>query len=643
MNPIQKKILGLSTEIKDAAQKYYEDGTSPLTDSEFDAKVDELRELDPNADVLSVGWGYDINADSTPGEKVAHKYGVVGSLDKCHNWKELGSDFQWRSLAASLKLDGISIALYYKSGKLQQALTRGDGTIGIDVTPKVLKIEPRLMQLKSDKKFTGAVRGEIVMSFADFNAYAEFHPEAKNPRNTTAGLMNAKEISDDLKYLSIRVYTVIGDENNNTQFNRVNNMVSWLRAQFPAVAPYKTLGELKSTELLDTMEALKDDWYNVYPADGIVLNQLGTVRDGNNITYIAKAFKFKAESKVTEVVDVEWSLSKTHYLIPRVHVAPVELSGTTVEYCTGFNAQYIRDSSIGSGAKVEITKSGEIIPYILEVVEPSTFALPTKCPDCGTTLEWNGVHLQCPNPECSNAQRQDLSIWIESLAPIDGLKDAIKFKFIEQLYGEDVTVESLMADPPHVADVHAWGAAGGHKLKIANMFTKLFGWDGSSVQLVDAIRACNIPRFGDVTAAKLAQHPRIVEAFLSDNYLETACDSDTCEKLYSYIGVANTEMLYKNTAKLRRLKLIQDRISWKAAKAVSGDAHKVVITGKLSVPRAQFVKELAEHGFVVKEDVGKNTFALITDNPNGTSAKNKAAITYGVPKLSEVQFREKYL
>lgn len=639
MNSMQKKILGLSAEIKDAAQKYYEDGSSPLTDLEFDAKVDELRELDPDADVLSVGWGYDINADSTPGEKVAHRYGVVGSLDKCHNWKELGPDFQWRSLAASLKLDGISIALYYRDGKLQQALTRGDGAIGIDITSKALKIEPGLKQLKSDKKFTGAVRGEIVMAFADFNAYAKLHLEAKNPRNTTAGLINAKEVSDDLKYLSIQVYTVIGDENNDAQFNRVNTMVSWLRAQFPAVAPYKTLKELKSTELLDTMDALKDDWYGTYPADGIVLNQLGTSREGNNIAYIAKAFKFKAESKVTEVVDVEWSLSKTHYLIPRVHVAPVELSGTTVEYCTGFNAQYIRDNSIGSGAKVEITKSGEIIPYILGVVEPSTSAIPTKCPDCGTMLEWSGVHIQCPNSECSNAQRQDLSIWIESLAPVDGLKDAIKFKFIEELYGSDVTIESLMADPPSIAN---WGRSG-HKHLMAQMFTKLFGWDGSSIQLVDAIKACNIPRFGDVTAAKLAQYPRIVESFLSDNYLETACNSDTCEKLYSYIGVANTEMLYKNTAKLRRLKLIQDRISWRAAKAISDDAHRVVITGKLSVPRAQFVKELAEHGFIVKEDVGKNTFALITDNPNGTSAKNKAAITYGVPKLSESQFREKYM
>ena len=91
------------------------------------------------------------------------------------------------------------------------------------------------------------------------------------------------------------------------------------------------------------------------------------------------------------------------------------------------------------------------------------------------------------------------------------------------------------------------------------------------------------------------------------------------------------------------MKLIEDRISWRAEKASSGDAHKVVITGKLSVPRAQFVKELAEHGFVVKDDVNKHTFALITDDPNGTSAKNKAAVKHGIPKLSEAQFREKYM
>ena len=640
MNPMQKKILKLSSEVKDAAQKYYEDGSSPLTDAEFDDRVDELRKLDPNAEVLSLGWGYDINADTTPGEKVAHKYGVVGSLNKCHNWKELGSDFQWRTLAASLKLDGISIALYYKRGKLQRALTRGDGTTGIDITAKALKIAPELNQLKSDSEFTGAIRGEIVMAFADFKAYAERNPEAKNPRNTTAGLINAKEMSDDLNYLSIIVYTVIGDENNSTQFNKVNNMVSWLRSQFISVAPYKTLGELKSTELLDTMESLKDEWYGIYPADGIVLNQLGTVRDGSNISYIAKAFKCKAESKITEVIDVEWSLSKTHYLIPRVHVAPVELSGTNVEYCTGFNAQYIRDNNIGSGAKVEITKSGEIIPYILRVVEPGSVTLPVKCPDCETPLGWKGVHLQCPNIECSNAKRQDLSVWIESLAPVDGLKDAIKFKFIEELYGEDVTIESLMADPPAIAN----SGLSGHKQLIAQMFTKLFGWDGSSIRLVDAIKACNIPRFGDVTAAKFAEHPEIVQRFLTDDYIARACgDGITGEQLYAIIGVANTEILYRNTAKLRRLKLIEDRISWRAEKVSSGDAHKVVITGKLSVPRAQFVKELAEHGFVVKDDVNKHTFALITDDPNGTSAKNKAAVKHGIPKLSEAQFREKYM
>ena len=133
-----------------------------------------------------------------------------------------------------------------------------------------------------------------------------------------------------------------------------------------------------------------------------------------------------------------------------------------------------------------------------------------------------------------------------------------------------------MADPDAIAN----SGVSGHNQLSAQMFTKLFGWDGSSIRLVDAIKACNIPRFGDVTAAKFAEHPEIVQRFLTDDYIARACgDGITGEQLYAIIGVANTEMLYRNTAKLRRLKLIEDRISWRAEKVSSGDAHKVVITG----------------------------------------------------------------
>ena len=640
MNPFQKKILGLESEIQDAAQKYYTDGSSPLTDAEFDQKVDELRELNPDSNLLTTGWGYDVNLDTTPGEKVRHKYGEAGSLDKCHNWKELGAAFQWKTLWASLKLDGISVVLYYRKGKLYQALTRGDGTVGIDITNKVLDycVAPEI----TDTHFTGAVRGEIVMPLGMFEEYKQLHPEAKNPRNTTAGLINAKEVSDDLNYLSIVVYSVVGIESSDaSSLSTMRGMVSWLTTHFDTVAPYEKLPEMKSSEFESAMEALKEKWYGIYPADGIVLTQSGIARTVTyGLEYTAKAFKFPAESKVTRVIDVEWAMSKTHYLIPRVHVESVELSGTNVEYCTGFNAQYIRDNQIGAGAEVELMKSGEIIPTIIQVIESGKLSLPTKCPDCGTVLEWNGVHLQCPNPECANAQRQDLSIWIEMLAPVDGLKDAIKFKFIDEIYGEDVTIETIMEDHPVINN---WPRTG-HKGLIVQMFNKLYGADGQHISLETAIRACNIPRFGEITAAKLAQYPTLVQLFLRDDYIEKACgDADICAKLYEAIGVANTESLYRNVGKLRRLLLIQDRIAWKAAQAVSNDARKVAITGKLSVPRAAFVAELKEHGFVVKDDVSKSSFALITDDPRSNSSKNKAATLYGVPKMTEEEFRNKYI
>ena len=152
MNLLQKKIAGLESEIKEASQKYYSDGTSPLTDDEFDAKVDELRELSPDSDVINqVGWGYDVNTDSTPGEKFKHKYGIAGSLSKCRTWPEL-KGFQNEWIDASLKLDGLSIVMYYKDGKRYQSLTRGDGETGIDVSPKIDAILPK--ELLSDKSFT---------------------------------------------------------------------------------------------------------------------------------------------------------------------------------------------------------------------------------------------------------------------------------------------------------------------------------------------------------------------------------------------------------------------------------------------------------------------------------------------------------
>lgn len=195
----------------DAAQAYYTDGKSNLNDSQFDAAVNAINQMETSDVVDKIGWGYDVNRDTTPGEKCFHKYGTVGSLGKCRHIDEVKNSIKASNTCVfSLKLDGISVVLYYQKGQLTQALTRGDGTIGIDITAKVNMIDPTLSNI--DVKFSGAIRGEILMTNTKFKSFNELHPEAKNPRNTTAGLINAKETSSDLKFLDIIVYTMIGNE-----------------------------------------------------------------------------------------------------------------------------------------------------------------------------------------------------------------------------------------------------------------------------------------------------------------------------------------------------------------------------------------------------------------------------------------------
>ena len=637
------RIQYLESSIKKYAQQYYEDGSSPVSDAEFDALVDELRALNPNSEVLKVGWGYDVSKDSTPGAKCPHKYGDVGSLTKCRTWKEIGQELTQAPIFLSLKLDGISVVLYYERGSLVQALTRGENNIGIDITDKVLYVDDSLSHIKDDT-FTGAVRGELLMSYDNFDKFKELHPNAENARNSTAGLKNANGITPDLKFLDVVVYTVIGDTGvvsypyDPSSCLTIDQIITWLRQNFRHVAPY-AYNQLTEDEYKKYMDQLRSEWYGIYPADGIVLtkNEVGYDKNTFEVTYIAKAFKFPAESKNTEVLDVEWSLSKSRYLIPKVKLDTVRLSGTSVSYCTGYNAKYIQDNNISPGAVVEVEKRGEIIPNINKVVLSGQAQLPTHCPDCGEELVWEGVHLKCPNSECSNADRQDLSIWLENIAHVDGLGDAIKFKFLEDIYGEDLSIEIVM-NPESANQSFIMGSRSGHKKLISDMFKKLYGQDNSKINLVDALVALNIPRLGSITAAKLAKYPKFVDTLMRCSDLS----SEFWATLAAHIGLANRDSVKAHSWKFKRLNYIKDRIIWENSSLEEASKGKVAITGKLSIKRSEFEKELRAAGYDPAE-ISKDTKFLITDNPNSSSSKNKKADQWGIEKITEQEFRNRYL
>lgn len=642
MSELEKKIT-------EAAQAYYSTGKSELSDDEFDALLDELRKTNPDSPVLKkVGWGYDVNIDTTPGEKYPHKYGEAGSLEKCRTYDELKSRFKDNPFVdVSAKLDGLSVVLYYESGNLVQALTRGDGHIGIDITDKIYRI---LGNHISDTSFTGGVRGEILMTNENFKKFQQLHPEAKNPRNSAAGLINGKEITDDFKYLTVVTYSVVG-VHNLMKFCGTNLFIDilfvrlWLANNFQNTAPHMSIHLTRDAVNID-FKSLRNQWSKEYPIDGLVLTTKIVKREDTRLIQDSIAFKFKSETAQSKVLEIEWNMSKTGYAVPRVRIKPVQLAGTTVQYCTGYNAQYIKENQLGAGSIVEVEKRGEIIPNINKVVAISgSYELPKFCPNCHSELQWDGVHLKCVNPNCSNATIQDTMIWTNELAPIDGLAETLKEKMFIDVFGEVPTVEKLMtSDDPYKFVI--FGRRDG-KVQLAKFYTMLECLNTCEyIPLVTAIKALNIPRFGDANATKLAQYPDYVRELINlsiDGSCADGLKAANLESELTYaVGKANTESLFANLDKITRLRFIESRINWSVPTVTAESRGKVAITGKLSVKRADFEKELVEAGYT-PADIAKDTKFLITDNPDSSSSKNKKANAWGIIKITEQEFREKYL
>lgn len=626
--------------IKEASQKYYSSGTSPLTDAEFDALLEEERAENPNSPLLGVGHGYDVTF--TSGQKFPHKYGIVGSLPKCHDWNEYPKSLKNTKVCKTLKLDGISCVMYYNNGVMYQALTRGSDNIGIDITDKVKKIVPEYFTI-SDPDFTGAVRGEILMPFSKFDEFSATRENAENARNSTAGLMGMKEISEDLKYLSIIAYTVIGIESMQSYpfplypFSDYESMHTWLVNNFGSdnVVPIEDISYDSDSQFMDDMKSTRDAWYNKYPADGIVItaNDINIVDSA--IEYTATAFKFPAETKETIIREIEWNLSKTKYLVPTIIVDSVRLSGATVSRAAGCNAKRVLDMKWGVGAKVKMTRSGEVIPYIESTITPAEPEMPTTCPSCHSALIWDGVHLKCPNTECRDIQIQDLLVWCNNLAPTDGLGDTLKIKFFEEWhsrFGMEISVEGLyLFNHPALS---SFGVNGVQQELFRTMVNKLRSGHSSSpdkFSITSALKALNIPRLGDATADLLSHYPEDIDKLIAGEMPDT---------LAYKIGNANAESIKKHIDKFARLNYIKNNLVF-SDESSDNSRIKVAVTGSLSIGRKDFEKLLNEHGFILG-DISKDTKYLITNTPDSGSSKNARADKLGIKKITESAFRAEY-
>ena len=406
-NENQKKIEELEQEILRHRDLYY-NKTPEISDAEYDLLEVQLKKLDPTNPIL-----FQIGADSSElFEKKEHII-PMGSQDKVTNPAEFTKWAKSRSqekYIVQFKLDGISIELQYRSGIFQYAVTRGNGVIGDDVTLNVMKMKGFVPKLQS--RFTGGLRAEILLYH---NIFDSKYSDKQNCRNAAAGIVRRKD-GEGCEDLNLIFYDAISldDEVN---FKSEMEKLKWMKNEnLPTI---KTKILKSNEEVIEVRENVMNNLRDTldYDIDGLVIKSneidLEDMRRSKPTKQVA--FKFQSETTKTTVIDVEWSLSGPNYT-PIAIVEPVRLAGTTVSRASLANPNLVQEMGLKIGSEVLISKRGDIIPKIEEVINSPKLAkditIPIVCETCKTKLINEGTRLYCPNESCPKRDYQRLQRWI---------------------------------------------------------------------------------------------------------------------------------------------------------------------------------------------------------------------------------------
>jgi len=433
---LARRLLGL--------QAAYAVGRPQVSDLEYDRLFDELKQWEDGNPALRLPWsptqrvGSDLSADFP---EFRHTVPVL-SLDKAYSPDEV---FTWLDKTAKLtsktltvigeqKMDGLSLVLYYEEGVLTRAVTRGDGTVGNEVTANVKTIPT--VPLKLSRPLTMAVRGEVFLPKSDFaRLNAELPEPYANPRNLAAGSLRRVK-SAEVARVPLRLFVyeafVAGPADSMPASHRA--ALALLQEEgFPlnphlgAFTPDQR-GELQTFVAEQTASRPSLEWEIdglVFKVDDLALrDELGST--GHHPRW-ALAYKFESPQARTVVEDIFIQVGRTGRVTPVARVRPAAVGGTTVTYITLHNRDYIETLGLGLGDEVAISRRGDVIPAVEEVLEHTAehvWAFPETCPDCGSTLELHGAHHFCPNTACPAQVKGRLAFFvgrgqmdIESLGP----------------------------------------------------------------------------------------------------------------------------------------------------------------------------------------------------------------------------------
>ena len=628
------RIKELETLIQKYQSSYY-NGEAEISDAEFDKLWDELKELSPTSKILQK-----IGADSGNFSKRNHVM-PMGSQEKAANPEQFLSWAQkhvYDEYFVEYKLDGASLELQYNHGILVNAVTRGDGEIGDDITANAKKMQGVISSLYLDGKlidFTGGIRGEVIMTH---QVHKEKFPDKANCRNAANGLMKRKD-GQGSEFLNLIVYDAL-ETNGNVFFEDEEQKINWLNKCGFNVVPLKICKNPQEVILYraSVMENRKQLDFDI---DGLVvkerfinLDDAFRARPDRQI-----AFKFSLEEAVSVVRQIEWSISGVTYT-PVAIFDEVELNGTKVQRASLANPDTLRDLGVQIGSRVVVVKRGEIIPKI-ESLAPSLdgdiltpVEFPHKCEVCQTELIDEGSRLYCPNKKCSKRILHQLLKW-QQIVDIRDLGETLitslfndkKVTSISDIY--KLTVEDLVPYFLNEESISSEKESLGAK-KVYNSIQ-----NHRTVKLSTFIAGFDIEGVGESLAEKL------IEAGFDSLQKLLDATVDEIANVYGFAQImAQTivEGLKEQSSEMNylvdsQLVTIQTSVAGK----LSGKSF--CFTGELKTMKRQDAENLVkQNGGSTKSSVTKDLSFLVTNDVSSGSSKNQKAAKFGVPVISEQEF-----
>ena len=655
MKQVQEEISKLVSLLNKYSYDYYVEDNPQISDTEYDTLYKQLEKLEENhpeyilenSPTQRVG---DRILDEF--EKIIHKVPML-SLSNTFSTEDL-RDFDARisklvpdhsvEYICELKIDGLAISIKYENGRLASAATRGDGSVGEDVTENIKTIFSIPKVLKDNRTFE--VRGEVYLprkSFELLNSERESNNEVlfANPRNAAAGSLRQLDSKITAKRrLSAFIYSIVGDNSIVSQENALNTAKEY---NLPVNPNFKLCKNID--EVIDYINYWTENKKNLpYDIDGIVI-KVNSYSTQEEVGYTQKsprwatAYKFPEEELATKLLDVELSVGRTGIITPVAILDPIVISGSTVSKASLHNKDIIEELDIHIGDMVVVKKAGEIIPKVVRVVrelrtEGSTkYTMPNTCPSCGqqTYTKENDPFTRCKNPDCPDQNiRRIIHFASRDALNIEGLGD----KVVTTLYEKGIiahTIDLFSLEREKLISLDRMG-----EKSVDNLLNAIENSKQNSLdKVIFALGILNVgKKAGKILAEKYLNLTNLMNATLDELVNLDDVGQITAESILDYLSDENN------------IKFINDLIKvgmnpQYEVQEVNTDnifaGKTVVLTGKLvELTRNEAKEYLEKYGAKVTGSVTSKTDLVIAGEKAGS--KLAKAEQLGIRVINEEEF-----